>query len=102
MVNKPTPQERLLLYEHAIIMYTLSLYLPFLKWLFGTTEGLCYFLEPPLSWLPDLVAAAPDPDSYYRGFWFPPGEIAPRLACLKRAREILFEAYAEDGDIEFL
>lgn len=79
-------------YKSALWQYRLSLYLP--KFLFSTKSGFCLHLK---TWednssleetLPILYSLKP---VTYNAYWFPEGELKPRIELLKQAIKIYKE-----------
>lgn len=82
-------KNQLKLYKKALFWYTLSLWFPMFKYLFDTEWGFClYFWGYSLDDLTELSKTRPidfRPTLENRGYWFPKGEIKPRIKCLKQA-----------------
>lgn len=77
---------KLKMYNRTLFLYQLSRKLPWLKGFLCTDYGFCYFFKCYYSVyyldnLKELVKYAPNS---YCAFWFPSGELEPRIEILKK------------------
>lgn len=83
--GKYTLFQRRKIYKRALLIYKLSR-IPVINWfILSTCSGLCHYLftcKIHMSDLPELNKHKPEK---YKCYWFPPGELKPRIAILKLA-----------------
>jgi hypothetical protein len=84
-----TTKEKLSLYKKALRDYRLAQFIPLFKYFNYTYEGFCLYFKQVnneyLYYLSELCEQNPNKVNTNLSFWFPKGELKPRIECLKRA-----------------